>query len=219
MTTVGRKTGPKPRFHIEDVITTALSLGLDTFTLSDVARALKVSTPSLYRVVSTREELVHLCLRHAAKELQLPPETQSWQDQLRFYVDELWSFAERHPGTTKAIVDTPGAHIHVQQYFEDFGKSLTKAGFPGNTNVIDFTLDFLGDITLMTHIQVTTFRASTEHGITGFEQAKQIFDAAAKETGGATHFPPNEAWIERGYLERKVEFIIRGLEAKLAPEF
>ena len=96
MTTPGRKTGPKPRFHIDDVVRTALTIGLDDFTLADVARALQVTTPSLYRVVATRDHLIHFCLAAMADSLTLPPNTLSWKEQLRYYAEELWRFAERY---------------------------------------------------------------------------------------------------------------------------
>ncbi|MDO4685264.1 MAG: TetR/AcrR family transcriptional regulator [Corynebacterium sp.] len=213
MMALGRKTGPKPRFHIEDVVNTALSLGLDTFTLSDVARTLKVSTPSLYRVVATREELVHLCLKKVAKELRIPPPTTPWQDQLRFYVDEIWEIAERYPGTVKAIVNTPGAHVHVQQFFRDFSASLSNAGFPGDAQLIDFALDFLGDTTFMTHLQISTYRSA--NATDGLQHVKELLHKEAEQSGEATHFPFDESWTQRGFLDQKVEFIIKGMEAKL----
>ncbi|GAA4787967.1 TetR/AcrR family transcriptional regulator [Corynebacterium canis] len=215
MTTAGRKTGPKPRFHIDDVVRTALTIGLDDFTLADVARTLQVTTPSLYRVVATRDHLIHFCLAAMADSLTLPPNTLSWKEQLRYYAEELWRFAERYPNSIKTLIQTPGAHVHVQRYFRTINKSIMAAGFPGTSEDVDFALDFLGDTVFMTHLQIAGLRNYNENGTTGYERAEQLLSAEAAESGEPTHMPVDESWRDRGYLDRKIDLILKGFDGRL----
>lgn len=55
---LGRKTGPKPKFSAADVIDAVLEIGLDRFTMAQVAKKVGVGAPSLYRIYESREDLV-----------------------------------------------------------------------------------------------------------------------------------------------------------------
>lgn len=209
----GRRTGPKPRFTVAMTVAAAMRLGLDSFTLAQVAKELGVSTPSLYRVVASREELARLCLRHAAGCLQLPDPHATWPDQLRQFVDAMWGMLELFPGLARALLENPGSHTNVQGYIRKLTASLAAAGFPGDGQVVDFTLDFLADTTIMTHLSIMPMRAEISPGYTGLDQARDLLAAEAAASGGRTHFAAEDSWIRRGYLDAKVEFIIAGVAA------
>ncbi|MFD5869112.1 TetR/AcrR family transcriptional regulator [Corynebacterium sp. NPDC060344] len=212
----GRRTGPKPRFTADDAIDAALELGLDSFTLGAVAKELGVSTPSLYRIVESRSDLVELSLARTADSLVAPPAELPWPDQLRHYVDTMWALLENHPGVDRAIMDYPGAHAAAQRYFRELADSVMAAGFPGDGGALDFVLDFLGDTILMTHVSIAAMRREISPGRSGLDQAVDKLLAEASKSGGRTHVPPDRSWLVRGRLDAKVEFIIAGIEAGLA---
>lgn len=77
-----------------------------------------------------------------------------------------------------------------------------EGGFPGDHARIEFALDFIFDTTVSTHYQVVAVRRD--------------FDKM-KETSGdeTTFFTPEDSWLDRGWLDRKLRFIIAGLKAEL----
>lgn len=211
----GRRTGPKPRFTVNDAVDAALKLGLDTFTLGDVAAELGVSTPSLYRIAASRAELVELALIRVAASLVPPPNDLSWQEQLRDYVESMWGTLENHPGIDRIIMDYPGAHAAVQGYLRDLSQSVLAAGFPGDVERLDFVIDFLGDTVIATHLSIVAMRREVSPGRSGLEQARDKLKDEAAASGRDTRITPHDSWVERGHLDAKVEFILSGVEAGL----
>lgn len=215
-----RRTGPKPTFSARDAVDVAMRLGMDRFTLGGVARELGVSTPSLYRVIESREHLAHLCLTRAVERigfLWAPLDaSQAWQDLLRSYTRAFWQALEEHPGLAQSILTVPGAHTHVQAYLRRLIDALADSEFPGGPEEILFTLDFIGDITLVTHLSLVPTRAATSTGERGLETARHLLWAQAAETDEAPVVPVEDPWAQSGWLHRKVEFIIAALETGIA---
>lgn len=205
---IGKKTGPKPVFNIDDAVAAALRLGIDQFTLAGVAQELNIAAPSLYRVISSREDLLQQCLAYTTSDLKAPSAAQSWQDQLREYVEVMWACFEQYPGLSDVIVSTPGVHGHIQQLLDDMVANLTSGGFPGDRDKILFTIDFIGDTVLCTHIAIRPYREA------GAEELKKLRDEMQSSRGDMpVNFAPEDRWLERGNLNEKVEFIIAGVEA------
>ncbi|AEX70820.1 TetR/AcrR family transcriptional regulator [Corynebacterium diphtheriae] len=202
MTSTGYRTGPKPRFSERDAIRAALELGLDSFTLASVAKRLGVGTSSLYRVISSRENLVMMCLRYIIDHIHLNPDVPVWDVQLLESADALWDLMEQYPGLDHTFISTPGASLHFQDFFQAQESRLMEGGFPGDHARIEFALDFIFDTTVSTHYQVVAVRRD--------------FDKM-KETSGdeTTFFTPEDSWLDRGWLDRKLRFIIAGLKAEL----
>lgn len=212
-----RRTGPKPTFSARDAVDVAMRLGMDRFSLGGVARELGVSTPSLYRVIESREHLAHLCLARAVERIDFlwaPVDaSQAWQDILRSYTRAFWQALEEHPGLAQSILTVPGAHAHVQAYLRRLIDALANAEFPGGLEEILFTIDFIGDITLVTHLGIVPLRAATSTGEQGLEMARGMLRAQAAETDEEPVLPVEESWTQSGWLDRKVEFIIAALES------
>lgn len=190
---------------------------MDRFSLGGVASELGVSAPSLYRVVESRSALVDLCLDRAAEGLTPPDPSMPWQAQLRNYVDEMWELLEGFPGLGRVILDRPGAHVAVQGYFRALAESVAEASFPGDTELLDFVLDFLGDTTLITHLGIENMRRKFDGDRTGLDEAMRKLEAEAESSGGRTHIAADDSWLVRGFLDSKVDFIIAGVEVGLGP--
>ena len=81
-------------------------------------------------------------------------------------------------------------------------------------------LDFVGDTVISTHAQVEVMRSpaapSRPGGPTGLEETSR-FAAAVGNPPLPEALTPNESWLERGGLDRKIEIIIRGVAAGLSP--
>lgn len=215
---MSRKTGPAPRFSIDDAVSAALDIGIDRFTIASVGKRLDVTPPALYRVVSSREELLDLCFRRVLTHLELPDASRSWQDQLRDFANAMWSLCERFPGLPLAIVNSPAVHDRISSSLMDIVRRISLASCPLTQDAILFALDFLADTVCMTHIGIVPMRETGDDGLSGLERVQQSYRAAAVSGGTAagfagTAFVMDDSWVERGFLDRKIEFIVAGLEA------
>lgn len=209
---LGRKTGPKPQFSVSDIAECALKIGLDRFTIGQVAKELGVVPSAIYRHVENRDEIVMRGFARSARLLQAPSGELSWQEILRHEANEMWEMFERYPGLANAVSQTPGAHVHLQQYFADMTQTLLAADFPGDRGRALFAIDFVGDIVLSSRIFIENVRAENEDGLRGIDQARQLFsDRSYIPEGVEPIYPPDDSWLGRDSIDNKVEFVIAAL--------
>ena len=200
----GRKTGPKPRFDFDDVVDAAISLGIDTFTISAVAGELGVAAPAVYQIFDSREAFSHACLERATSSITWPSDAPDWRTLLRRWCDEAWELCERFPGIDKLLMTTTSLFAHFEQGYATVVIRLCEFGYsPGQAA---FALDLLTDMVLASHMNIAGLRAVDENGRSEFSKSMEAF------TSGL--FVPNESWTERGFLDKKLDFIIDGLANK-----
>lgn len=234
---LGRPTGPRPGFSRDDVVDAALELGIADFTLTAVAKRLGVAVSGLYRTIASREDLLAACLERIATQVEVTYPGESWPDAVRAHVEAIWGMLERHPGLAGVIMGVPWAHqlfagpvLRACQALVDGGLGVEEAGV---------VLDFVGDTVISTHAQIEVMRSpidssgppapasgqepregassSERGGATGLEEANRL--AALTRTPNLPEaLTPNESWLDRGGLERKIEIIIRGVAAGLAAD-
>ena len=236
---LGRPTGPRPGFSRDDVVDAALELGIADFTLTAVAKRMGVAASGLYRTISSREDLLAACLERIAAEADIPSAGESWPDAVRAHVEAVWGMLERHPGLAGVIMGVPWAHqlfagpvVKACQCLVDGGLGAEEAGV---------VLDFVGDTVISTHAQIEVMRSPVTRSrtlsspgatddavpgghradLTGLEEARR-FATTAGESPMPAVLSPDDSWIGRGGLDRKIEIIIRGVEcstrgAGLAP--
>lgn len=202
MVSVGKRTGPKPRFSEADAVAAALELGLDTFTLAGVAKRLGIGTSSLYRVISSRDDLVTMCLRRILGQLKHSSKVAAWDKQLVEAAESLWDLMEQYPGLDHTFITSPGLVVQLQDFFQAQASRLVEGGFPGDTSRIEFALDFIFDTTISTHYQLMAVRRD-------FQKMSE------EATDTTTFFTPEDSWLDRGWLDRKIAFIIAGLKEGL----
>ena len=234
MTRLGKPTGPKPGFSRADVVEAALALGVADFTLTAVAGRLGVAVSGLYRTIASREDLLAACLERVAAEMELSRSGATWQEALRAHAESMWALLERYPGLAGVIMSVPWAHQIFADLFAEAHQTLVDRGLgPEDAGVV---LDFVGDTVITMHAQIEVMRSPADQTVfpsppraadgrapetpedrkarpTGLEEASRF--AAARVRAVPAVLTPNESWIERGGLDRKIEIIIRGVEASV----
>lgn len=213
---LGRPTGPKPGFSRDDVVDAALELGIADFTLTAVAKRMGVAVSGLYRTISSREDLLAACLERIAAEADIPPAGESWPDAVRAHVEAIWGMLERHPGLAGVIMGVPWAHQLFAAPVNRACQILVDGGL--RTEEAGVVLDFVGDTVISTHAQIEVMRSPVDHAgrgdSTGLEEASR-FAATSRTPALPEALTPNESWLDRGGLDRKIEIIIRGVAAGL----
>lgn len=123
----------------------ALDLGIADFSMTGVARALGVTTPALYRLFLSRDDLLEDCLRTVCTQFPLVTSHVSWREMLEQYAAVLWEMFTRYPGmdsvfTTfrRSIRRTIPQHIEFYRSLQCHGFSVGQAHFAG-TSILHLT--------------------------------------------------------------------------------
>ncbi|MCR2052360.1 TetR/AcrR family transcriptional regulator [Actinomyces bowdenii] len=238
---LGRKTGPKPGFTRADVITAALETGVDSFTMAQVAARLGVRPSALYRTVASRDDVVAACLERISAGIRLPPAGLPWEDYLRGVVEAMWEALEAHPGLDRTLMSMPWTSLHLLGTAQRAHGELVAAGM--DPREAYFALDAVIDTTVSTHQAVAALRApapdpagvggSKGRGRTrpadggwavdgreplrGFDVLARHWEQMSRSQGpgsGTIPLAPEESWLERGFLDLKIDLLIDGLRAR-----
>ena len=239
MTRLGKPTGPKPGFSRADVVEAALALGVADFTLTAVAGRLGVAVSGLYRTIASREDLLAACLEQIAAQADFAHQGTTWQDEVRASAESMWELLEQHPGLAGVLIGVPWAHQLFAGPFAEAHQTLVDRGLgPEDAGVV---LDFVGDTVITMHAQIEVMRSPADQTVfpsppgaadgadgkasetledrktrpTGLEEASRFAAASGRSRAIPAVLTPNESWIERGGLDRKIEIIIRGVEASV----
>jgi len=98
----GRRGGPKPALSLDRIVAAAVALadegGIAALSMSRLAERLGFTPMSLYRYVSSKEELLLLALDAAIATPEHRPDG-PWSDQVRAWCQELTLFYRKHPWT------------------------------------------------------------------------------------------------------------------------
>ena len=203
MTRLGRPTGPKPGFTRAEVVAAALALGVADFTLAGVAARLGVATSALYRTISSREDLLRACLGEVAARIDFSPDPDDWRRNARNQADALWALLEAHPGLDRVLIGVPWAVEYFADTIGSAYRAFTSAGMSEEDAAL--AVDVIGDTVVSSHAEVAALRANWTSGTeprTGFGRLPAPF-----------HLDP--AWLERGWLDRKIDLLVDGLGARL----
>nr|WP_300145012.1 TetR/AcrR family transcriptional regulator [Propionicimonas sp.] len=206
---LGRKTGPKPTFNSQDVINAAVSLGLDRFTMADVAGKIGVTQSALYRLFDSREALLQACLGQAAAAIMWPHEDWPWSDQLRSWAFTVWNVCEQYTGLDQTLLTTPGVHAHIQAGLSGLLEGLQRAGLPRER--AKFAISLMGDVVLTAHVRVAATRGVTEAGESRVDAANRWLAEASANLGVGVDFPLDGRWMG-DLMDERIDFVIRGLE-------
>jgi transcriptional regulator, TetR family len=232
MARLGKPTGPRPGFTRDDVVEAALGLGIAEFTLTAVAKRMGVAVSGLYRTISSREDLLAACLERIAAQVEIPSPRASWPDTVRVHAEAIWAMLEGHPGLAGVIMGVPWAHQLFAGPVSEACQVLVDGGL--STEEAGVVLDFVGDTVISTHAQIEIMRSpvgrsgmpaptsgqepapstfsSGRDNSTGLQEASRLA-ATTQAPGLPEALTPNETWLERGGLDRKIEIIIRGVAA------
>ena len=107
----GRR-GPRPGLSADAIVTAAMRVadaeGLEAVSMARVAAELGFTTMSLYRYVTSKDELLQLMWNGSALGAEgLVIEGDGWREQLRAWSLIQWEMLERHPWVTQMPIAAP----------------------------------------------------------------------------------------------------------------
>lgn len=130
------KKGPKRALSLSEIVdagaAVADSEGLGSVSMGRVARELGVSTMSLYRYVSAKDELVTLMTDAVFVPVPRPVEDENWRAGLARWATEYMAVGRRHPWTAEVPVSGPPVTRNAVGWMEVGLRCLRAAGLgPG----------------------------------------------------------------------------------------
>ena len=131
----GRRGGPKPALSLERIVAAAVELadegGVAALSMARLAEKLGFTTMSLYRYVSSKDDLMLLAL-DAAIGLPAYVPAGSWKDQVRQWSQELTLFYRAHPWVLDvAISGLPAGPNQLAWFDRGLGALSTTTLDPG----------------------------------------------------------------------------------------
>ncbi|MBE6483326.1 MAG: TetR/AcrR family transcriptional regulator [Actinomycetaceae bacterium] len=157
MTTLRKKTGPKPGFSREDVIRVALDIGIADFTLARIAKRLNVRTPALYRVITSRDDVLQECLERMVDDLDLDDLPPAWDEAIREFAKRLWNVMAKYPGLARVLQAIPGTSRPFSQRSMGAVRTLVDGGL--NREDAMLAADLIGNTVIFTRGVVEAMEA------------------------------------------------------------
>ena len=218
-------------FTRDDVVTAALEIGVDRFTMGKVARRLGVSTADLGRTVSSRDDLLVACLERVSADVTLPSAGLRWPDYLRQLSDSLWDVLDANPGLDHTLIDLAWAYVPFMSVAKRAHQALVSGGLRSEDAYL--ALNYTLSTVLTSHQQAAAMAETIEsehqpgRSERGIDIATRMWDERFGDSGAAlgmrrSHqlhggddadrvpFRPKESWLDRGAMAPKLEVIIGG---------
>lgn len=214
----GRKTGPKPKFTTADVVDAALGIGIDRFTMANVAKKVGVGAPSLYRLFDSRDDLVGACLEEIAHSNPWKPTTQrdviTWPDLLRKWSKYCWDLCEKYPGFALTLFTYPFPQVHFFKVFPHILEDFKNAGL--DEDILLYALDFIGDTVITINLSLATYRTPAEDD-NRRKLLKKNFELSNQQLAQDLTATMRSTDLYRDLVVPKTDFIIAALEAGIRP--
>ena len=221
-------------FTRDDVVTAALEIGVDRFTMGKVARRLGVSAADLGRTVSSRDDLLVACLERVSADATLPPTGLSWQDYLRRLSDSLWDVLDAHPGLDHTLINLAWAYVPFMSVAKRAHNALVSGGLRSEDAYL--ALNYTLSTVLTAHQQAVAMAETVEsdrhsgRSERGIDVATRMWDERFGDSNAAlgmrgpnelhsgddadrVPFRPKESWLNRGAMAPKLEVIIGGFSS------
>ena len=221
-------------FTRDDVVTAALEIGVDRFTMGKVARRLGVSTADLGRTVSSRDDLLVACLERVSADVTLPSAGLRWPDYLRQLSDSLWDVLDANPGLDHTLIDLAWAYVPFMSVAKRAHQALVSGGLRSEDAYL--ALNYTLSTVLTSHQQAAAMAETIEsehqpgRRERGIDIATRMWDERFGDSGAAlgmrrSHqlhggddadrvpFRPKESWLDRGAMAPKLEVIIGGFSS------
>ena len=221
-------------FTRDDVVTAALEIGVDRFTMGKVARRLGVSTADLGRTVSSRDDLLVACLERVSADVTLPSAGLRWPDYLRQLSDSLWDVLDANPGLDHTLIDLAWAYVPFMSVAKRAHQALVSGGLRSEDAYL--ALNYTLSTVLTSHQQAAAMAETIESEHQpgrcerGIDIATRMWDERFGDSGAAlgmrrSHqlhggddadrvpFRPKESWLDRGAMAPKLEVIIGGFSS------
>lgn len=195
-----KKTGPKPTFTADEAIDAVFDIGLDRFTLGQVAEKLGVATSALYRLFKSREDLMEACLARVSSEYP-PPEGDSADALLRDYANKVWELMDTHPGLDLLFVQFSATSRFIAPHLNAL------------INAFEDIAGWDVEIGLLAVDTVTNIIMATHAAAASFNNVKDDADIAQPTRGNIVLFSRLK-WRDRANLDTKLDFLIPAFAAE-----
>ena len=132
------RRGRTPTRSRREIVDAAIALadreGLVAVTMRSVAQSLDTGAASLYRYISTRDELLALMVDEVNGEFGLHgPDRRSWEDQMVELAHQARAIYRRHPWLIEALNTTPALGPNGCAYLDHAIAVLAPTGADGGT--------------------------------------------------------------------------------------
>jgi AcrR family transcriptional regulator len=188
------KRGPRPGLSADAIVAAAVRIadaeGLEAVSMARVAHELGFTTMSLYRHVTSKEELLQLMWNAStlgAEKLVLDGD--GWRPRLRMWAVTQWEMLERHPWITQMPMPAPPVGPNSLLFVERALESLDGTGLAGSDKmrVIGLLASYSLSEARMAH---DAARASAQAQAAGDTQAAPpTFEALLRELVDEKTYP------------------------------
>lgn len=124
-----RTAGRPAQVDVASIVDAALEIGLDSVTLPEVARRLRVGVATVYRHVAGLDELRRGVLARLISEAAWPDSSLRWDDYLRGLAAGVAQVLSRDPATGRFCEPVAFGHPDLQSVFESSVAELQSQGF------------------------------------------------------------------------------------------
>jgi AcrR family transcriptional regulator len=190
------KRGPRPGLSTDQIVDAAIRLadaeGLESVSMARVAAELGFTTMSLYRYVTSKEELLQLMWNASALSSEkMTLDAGSWRPRLRMWAEVQRAVIERHPWITQLPMAAPPLSPNSLTFVERGLETLDETGLPDR--------DKLRIIGLLTSYTLSEARMAHDALRAAREQAAR---EQATATGDGAPRPP---WTYEALLRELVD--------------
>ncbi|MCS5479595.1 TetR/AcrR family transcriptional regulator [Corynebacterium sp. YIM 101645] len=192
--------GRRPRFTSDDVVTAALRLGVDRFTLSGIAEELGVRPPAIYRLFPSRGMIVEAAVAVIAGRFGAP-RGGTWQEVLRCWVGECDRLFGRYPGFVHLIYELDAILPSFREKKVQYLDALVALGRTKEQSALGINLVSAAVVTA--HLREEGMRKAAEGLV---RPAWPAVDGIVPPWNWMAGAPVD--------VEAEVEVIIRGLEGR-----
>lgn len=180
--------GPKRELSLEGIIDAAVAIadaeGLAAVSMARVASSLGFTTMSLYRYVTSKDELVQL-MQNAASVVLIPPldESQDWRDGLREWSASVHAAYRRHPW----ILDLPVGSVPMS---------------PSDLAMVDWAMRILRDLPLSQAEKMSTLLL-----LSGYTRSVGMLERDLTATDPADSNPEHHAALRQLVTEELFPYL------------
>jgi AcrR family transcriptional regulator len=195
----GRR-GPRAGLSADAIVAAAMRVadaeGLEAITMARVAAELGFTTMSLYRYVTSKDELLQLMWNGSALGAEnLVIEGDGWRDQLRAWSLIQWEMLERHPWVTQMPLAAPPLAPNSMHFVERGLAALDPTGLSDP--------DKLQVIGLVTSYTLSEARMAADAARAAGAAAKEGSAAAENGNEGAEQAPFGYADLLRELIDER----------------
>lgn len=194
-TSKNNRSGRPPRTSVEEIIGAAVTIGLDSFTLSSIATYIGVAESTIYNYVSGRDAVFAMACASIFQQLDTTVEVSDWMEYVDSMAERTIELARAHPGLRQYIYYGPYEESSVRM-FETL-VSKTRALLPSISEEVAFLLISRPMILGLAHIDDPFVESAS-----GWLRRSLLIGMNEQMRRGT--LPPGEAPSWRGLLRRRV---------------